>query len=166
MIKLPPWGTLLTNFPNKSAGEVFSEIGGKVKFNYDTGVFSNACATRISAALNGAGNAHLIPYFKTIDANGKEVVQVSSGAVNGSVKKWFIFRVSALSKYLREKYGAPKPIEVAKYRQDLNGKKGIIIFEVTGWSDATGHADLWDGKKCVNADYGDKANKILFWEAF
>ncbi|EOV0870127.1 type VI secretion system amidase effector protein Tae4 [Vibrio parahaemolyticus] len=23
------------------------------------------------------------------------------------------------------------------------------MYQVDGWSDATGHADLWDGNKCV-----------------
>jgi len=42
----------------------------------------------------------------------------------------------------------------------------FIVFEVSGWTDATGHADLWDGKACIGSDYGNKASKILFWEAF
>lgn len=52
MKKLPAWTELLKHFPNKEAKEVFTEIGGKVKLNYDIGVFENACATRISRALN------------------------------------------------------------------------------------------------------------------
>ena len=51
-------------------------------------------------------------------------------------------------------------------QQTLKGKKGIIIFEIKGWSDATGHADLWDGGKVVRDDYGVKAHNILFWESF
>jgi len=50
MKKLPSWRELEKNFPNKSVEEVFTEIGGKVKLNYDIGVFKNACATRISKA--------------------------------------------------------------------------------------------------------------------
>ena len=55
MKKLPSWKELLKNFPNKDAGAVFTEIDGKVKLNYDIGVFSNACATRISKTLNFSG---------------------------------------------------------------------------------------------------------------
>ncbi|WP_249744299.1 T6SS effector amidase Tae4 family protein [Serratia marcescens] len=29
---------------------------------------------------------------------------------------------------------------------ELAGKKGIILFEIAGWSDAGGHATLWNGK--------------------
>lgn len=65
MKKLPPWKELLKNFPNKDAGTVFTEIGGKVKLNYDIGVFSNACAIRISKALNFSGEIHRIPFYKS-----------------------------------------------------------------------------------------------------
>jgi len=57
-------------------------------------------------------------------------------------------------------------VDVNSYAPELRGKKGIIIFDVEGWSDATGHADLWDGMSVVGSDYGDKATSIYFWEAF
>lgn len=79
MKKLPQWKYLLNNFPNKPASEVFTEIGGKVKLNYDIGVFSNACATRMSKALNFSGVEHRIPFYKTKDSNGSDIIQVSSG---------------------------------------------------------------------------------------
>lgn len=162
MKKLPQWNVLLSNFPNKPAGDVFTEIGGKVKLNYDIGVFNNACATRISKSLNYSGEMHKIPFYKTIDTNGNDVVQVSSGGK----KFWYIYRVKIINKYLKETYGQPKLVSPDNYQQELSGKKGIIIFEVSGWSDATGHADLWDGAGCVGSDYGDKASQIFFWEAF
>ncbi|WP_256596742.1 MULTISPECIES: T6SS effector amidase Tae4 family protein [unclassified Pseudomonas] len=28
----------------------------------------------------------------------------------------------------------------------INGKQGILVMLISGWSDATGHATLWDGK--------------------
>lgn len=162
MKNLPQWNLLLQNFPNKPAGEVFTEIGGKVKLNYDIGVFNNACATRISKALNFSGEKHKIPFFKTQGLNGNDIVQVSSGGK----KNWYIYRVKILKQYLSERYRQPKSISPTNYKRELSGKKGIIMFVVTGWSDATGHADLWDGKKVVGSDYAEKANQIFFWEAF
>jgi len=162
MRKLPAWPELIKHFPNKEAKEVFTEIGGKVKLNYDIGVFKNACATRISKALNYSLGAHEIPFFKTKNSDGKDVIQVSSGGK----KLWYIFRVKALIEYLTKTYGEPKYIDVGKYKQSLKGKKGIVVFEVTGWTDASGHADLWDGSKVVGSDYGGKAHRILFWESF
>lgn len=162
MKKLPSWKDLLKNFPNKDAGTVFTEIGGKVKLNYEIGVFSNACATRISKALNFSGDNHKIPFYKTKDSKGDDVVQVSSGGQ----KNWYIYRVKVLVQYLSEIYGKPQTMSPTSYKKLLSGRKGIIVFEVTGWSDASGHADLWDGSKVVGSDYGSKANTVHFWEAF
>ena len=162
MKKLPSWAELQKNFPNKDAKEVFTEIGGKVKLNYDIGVFKNACAIRVSKSLNYSLGNHEIPFFKTKGSDGNDVVQVSSGGE----KFWYIYRVKALIEYLKQNYGAPKIVDSGKYKQTLKGKKGIIVFEIKGWSDATGHADLWDGNKVIRDDYGDKAHNILFWESF
>ena len=161
MKKLPKWDELLKYYPNDDAKTVFTDIGGKVKLNYDIGVFSNACATRVSKALNFSLVGHEIPFFKTKDSDGNDVVQVSSGGK----KLWYIYRVKALIEYLKKNYGNPKIVDKGKYKQSLKGKKGIIIFEIKGWSDATGHADLWDGSKVVRDDYSSKAHNILFWEA-
>ncbi len=58
----------------------------------------------------------------------------------------------------------------------INGKKGVIIMEITGWLDATGHATLWNGNSTGdNSDYhrpeshtyerpGVTLEKINFWE--
>lgn len=31
----------------------------------------------------------------------------------------------------------------------FNNKKGIIVFEVSGWGNASGHFTLWDGKHLI-----------------
>ncbi|MGX9728030.1 MAG: type VI secretion system amidase effector protein Tae4 [Candidatus Electronema sp. VV] len=160
-MKLPPWSILQTHFPAKPAGDVFQAIGGKVFYNYQIGVFSNACSTRISAALNESGKEHAIPFFKDAGTTGKLQAQVSSGAN----KKWYIFRVKMLVKHLTERYGKPDEFLPEDYQQKIAGRKGIIVFEVKGWSDATGHADLWDGAACLWHGYDSVAEKILFWEA-
>lgn len=90
------------------------------------------------------------------------MVQVSSGGR----KNWYIYRVKILIKYLTETYGPPQAMTPAQYRKVLSDRTGIVVFEVSGWSDASGHADLWDGSKVVGSDYGSKANRVFFWEAF
>ena len=72
-MKLPKWEVLKTHYPALEAGIVFKNIGGKVELNYDIRVFKNACATRVSKALNGTGGAHIIPFFKDIGPKGKLV---------------------------------------------------------------------------------------------
>lgn len=158
---LPKWSTLELHYPANDVDTVFRGIGGKVELNYDIGAFQNACATRVSKALNGAGGAHLIPFFKDIGPSGEIEPQVSSG----QNKRYYIFRVKMLTKYLERKYFKPEGFTPSEYKTKLKNKKGIIIFQVEGWSDATGHADLWNGSMCLWKGYGGVSNKILFWEA-
>jgi hypothetical protein len=160
-MKLPKWNALKVHYPALDASVVFKNIGGKVELNYDIGVFSNACATRVSKAFNGVGGIHSIPFFQDIGPNGKLEAQVSSG----KDMNWYIFRVRMLVKHLTSRYGEPEVFTPSWYKTKLNGRTGIIVFEVTGWSDATGHADLWDGAKCLWKGYGGLANKVMFWEA-
>ena len=160
-MKLPKWNLLKANYPASDAGTVFTNIGGKVAINYNIGVFSNACATRVSQALNGVGGVHKVKYFKDTSPNGNVEAQVSSG----KNKNWYIFRVKMLVKYLKDKYSKPEIFTSSNYKTELAGRKGIIVYVVSGWSDATGHADLWDGSKCLWQDYGTNANEIFFWEA-
>ncbi|WP_420895097.1 T6SS effector amidase Tae4 family protein [Snodgrassella communis] len=53
--------------------------------------------------------------------------------------------------------------------ENLIGKKGIILFEVSGWSDATGHATLFNGYKCYDSSYFNEpestyiAERANFW---
>lgn len=77
-------------------------------------------------------------------------------------------RVNYLIDFLKTQWGEPK---IIKYPTVI-GKKGIILFQISGWSDATGHATLFDGSKCYDHCYfsenepekkyfTDQAN---FWE--
>ncbi|WP_308412787.1 T6SS effector amidase Tae4 family protein, partial [Vibrio parahaemolyticus] len=59
-----------------------------------------------------------------------------------------MFRVKILIKYLSEKYFSPEELTPEEHLEKIKGRKGIIVYQVDGWSDATGHADLWDGNKC------------------
>ncbi|MCA0393993.1 MAG: type VI secretion system amidase effector protein Tae4 [Proteobacteria bacterium] len=46
----------------------------------------------------------------------------------------------------------------------------MVIFEVSGWGDASGHVTLWDGSSCGDHCYfvhdqpGVQTTRILFWE--
>lgn len=97
-MKMPKWNLLKQYYPAHDAGVVFKSIGDKVELNYDLGIFNNACATRVSRALNKIGGVHSIPYIKDFSPNGKLESQVSSGPQ----KKWYIFRVKMLKKFLEK----------------------------------------------------------------
>ncbi len=79
-----------------------------------------------------------------------EVIKGGDGLLYG-------YRVAELKKYMHNVFGSPTIIEKGtKIRQvDFYNKKGIIAFDVSGWSDATGHFSLWDGTKLL---YGDEFN--------
>lgn len=160
MEKLPSSSVLKGNYPALSAPLAFKQKGGKVELNYDIGVFENACTTLDSKVLNESGGLHKIPFFKALGSNGKLEAQVSSG----KNKNWYIFRVKILIKHLSESYGSPETFTPSEYTQKIKGQKGIIIYEVNGWSNATGHADLWNGSSCVYQGYGDVSHKVYFWE--
>ncbi|MDF4976359.1 T6SS effector amidase Tae4 family protein [Vibrio parahaemolyticus] len=62
------------------------------------------------------------------------------------------------------KYFSPEELTPEEHLEKIKGRKGIIVYQVDGWSDATGHADLWDGNKCVYQGYVSVTHKVLFWE--
>jgi hypothetical protein len=123
----------------KGVGEL---IGGKVKINVDNGVFTNACALRLSYALNKADY----------------IIRKTDGAVSsGNDGKWYLYRVSDMIKYA-EKI-ATKTIK-GKTFSDFKNKKGIIVFGNCGWSDATGHVDLFDGSDVEGSDYTSSCGEM------
>ena len=163
----PSFAALWNNYPSPDTyptavqpsgrTSIWDLIGGRVGKNGNSGIFKNSCTVRLSYALNKSGCS--IPYIK-----GKTV----SGA-NGD---WYFFRLSDLSAYLEEQWGPAETISADDWKTSLAGQTGIIEYEIQ-WSDATGHASLWDGNTNVDGpahDYSDPAtrnnapfNGILFW---
>lgn len=43
---------------------------------------------------------------------------------------------------------------------EIKGKAGIIHFSECGWSDATGHFDVWDGTNVRSHGYFDKCKRV------
>lgn len=57
----------------------------------------------------------------------------------------YIFRVRDMKTYLASALGVT-PVKVIKdFDKAFAGQQGIVSFDVTGWSDASGHVALWDG---------------------
>jgi len=138
----------------KTVSGVGSKIGGKVNHNINVvpvgkGRFENACAIRMSYVLNQTGIT--VPYL-------------SGQTVSGSNGKWYIYRVSTLIKYLRKIFGEPDHIFEPPLQSEISKYKGILVFEVDTWSDATGHATIWDGKVCSDKCYFPLSKKAYIWE--
>ncbi|MCA8364030.1 type VI secretion system amidase effector protein Tae4 [Burkholderia contaminans] len=51
----------------------------------------------------------------------------------------------------------------------LAGRQGVILFEVSGWSDAQGHATLFNGRTCYDHCYFNepgaryRTDRANFW---
>jgi hypothetical protein len=140
---LPSFQALWDAYPKGESGAVKELIGGNVNLGWVT----NTCAIRVSRALNYGGDP--------IRDTGAGV-----NTIRGGDGKRYIYRVAELRSYLTHKYGPPEII-----RSPGAGKRGIIIFEVSIWSDATGHADLWDGNTCGGSCYWPQANEVVLWLA-
>lgn len=144
--KRPKFTLMWASYPRGSADKVFKLIGGKVIANN----FANSCAVRVSRSLNYSGfPISYIPPNLT---------------VSGDDKNWYIYRVAELIKYLKKHFGEPDIVVVNKpYEKEFRGKKGIIIFDVDVWDDASGHATLWDGITCSDKCYFPLSKKVMLW---
>lgn len=149
--QLSNFDSMWNEYPLGEAAAVKKRIGS----NVDADWITNTCVVRVSRAFNYSG--HSIP-------NGRAGLET----VKGGEHFRYAFRVVEFRRYLKAVYGAPNitfekgPID--EIPSNFLGKQGVIGFEVKGWSDATGHFDLWKGKKCINSDYFNRAHKVDLWE--
>lgn len=76
-----------------------------------------------------------------------------------------------------EKNYIARKTEASIYVLDkIKNKKGVIVFDVEGWENATGHFTLWDGTRLLYAPKHDNpynenyyfwfalTKRIIFWE--
>ncbi|MBP1126289.1 MULTISPECIES: type VI secretion system amidase effector protein Tae4 [Pseudomonas] len=145
--------------PMNSGGRVASVVGGYVEKNINnpdpSQKWSNTCAVRMSYILNYSGV--IVP-------------KIQGQTVSGGDQRQYFFRVKNLIDFLRQQWGKP---DVVKYPPSgggaLAGKKGLILFEVSGWADAQGHATLFDGNICYDHCYFNEpgvnyhTDKANFW---
>jgi hypothetical protein len=158
MMGQPRFSDLWQNYPfsNKKDGgspqEVKILIGGRVNMDWIT----NTCAIRISRALNYSG--HIIP------ADYKD-----NWAVTGGDGKWYAYRVKDMKGYIKKAFGQPSITctshkNFASTPQQFIKRRGIIVFDVSGWRDATGHITLWNGTTCSDKCYFSEAHEVSLWE--
>jgi hypothetical protein len=143
MAKLPTFDALWNKYPHGSPEFVKQMIGGKVNAAW----IVNTCTIRMSYTFNHAGL--LIP-------RGFAGLNVVSGGDGLN----YAYRVAEFRQWMVAAVGKPA---VKGARSAVEGKKGVIMFDVRGWSDATGHFDLWNGGKCAHEEYFDKASQVWLW---
>ena len=141
--------------PGGSADEAKKMIGGRV----DSDGIKNTCVVRLSRAFNYSGNP--VP-----ETSRDEIL-----TVRGADGLPYALRVKEWTRYMRRKYGEPD-VEHEYESEDgggdvppqFEGCQGVVIFDVEGWNDATGHVDLWDGEACRHNCYFNRAAKVMLWK--
>lgn len=149
---LKNFGRMWQMYPHGTVDEVKALIGGKVAYDWIT----NTCTIRVSRSMNYAG--HPVPPN-----------HAGLNTVAGGDGLHYAFRVREFQRYLNEVYGPATyfteyPAVGGDVPEDFLGRKGIISFTVPGWTDATGHFDLWNGAECAHHGYFDQASAVYLWE--
>lgn len=137
----------------QSVSAVGTLIGGKVDYNINRltpaqGQFRNACAIRMSYVLNNAG---------------LKIPKMSGKTVSGKEGDWYLYKVKDLVSFMRKSFGEPDEIINIPTKSKLIPYKGIVVFEVDQWDDATGHATIWDGVSCSDKCYFTESKKAYIW---
>lgn len=161
-VRRPRFSTLWDHYPvGMPAPEVYQLVGGNAYELYQENptAYANACALRLSRAFSYGG---------------LEITSTARGyKVQGGDGKRYLLRVVDIIALVKANFGAPD-MEVTPQGSDVSdqfrGKTGVLIFEVSGWGNATGHVTLWNGSDCGDSCYfvhgqpGATTTKVLFWE--
>ncbi|GAA6129768.1 hypothetical protein NBRC116187_01280 [Halopseudomonas sabulinigri] len=146
-----------------------SRLGGNVAElrRANPAAYTNACALRLSRGFNYGGYA--IP--KGTIFPGTDIYRAK-----GADGLPYILRVNNVIHFVRHNWGAADKVLKPSEHPQLSGIQGLIVIEVNGWSDASGHVALWNGS--VTGDGSDYQNPrshafdspavspkhILYWE--
>ena len=163
---------------NVSAEDVYTlHVGGYAKKMYEHGQkigssnFENSCAMRLSYAFNKG--VFTVPSKVNIFPNPDDVERW-----RGKDGKAYIIKANDMIRWIKKEFGNPE-LEVETHGKDISSqlfnKKGIIVFIVDGWDNATGHVTLWNGNECGDHCYFThpispvgynqiKTTKVLLWE--
>lgn len=153
--RLKNFDAMWDTYPNPGgpAEQAKATIGGQALAES----IQNTCVLRISRCFNYSGNP--IPRSTT-----DEILTIRGGdGMN------YALRVHEFLGYLRRKYGPPSvehaypPPGGGEVPAGFKGRQGVIVFEVDGWIDATGHVDLWNGARCRHAEYFARAQTVMLW---
>lgn len=126
--------------PANSGEKVAQVIGGDVAAHIrdKKNPWLNTCAVRMSYILGQSG---------------LEIPATSGKTKKGGDKKNYFYRVRDVIAFLKSQWGMPEKISYPLSGGALAGRKGVILFDVEGWSDASGHASLFNGSTCYDHCY-------------
>jgi len=180
----PSWSDMDKHYPDTrtKTPELYDQkIGGRFKGLYLNPGYQNTCAVRMSYALNRSG-------LKLAAAPSP------GGSIPGADGYQYWIRVSDLKQHLAKRFrGADEELQLSPISASLIGendaisrqfkervktaqawldtklarRNGIVVFEVSGWGDASGHFTLWNGvtRTLAYAEGHDdpQTNMYYFW---
>jgi hypothetical protein len=180
----PSWADMKKSYPdhNVSTEDLYdNRLGGKFTGLYKNPAYENTCAVRMSYALNRSG-------LKLGGAPSKGGTLVGNDGYNywirvSDLRPELMTRFKGADEELNlnvipssmvEDMAAMGPIFLERKKQarqfldtKLASRNGIVVFEVAGWGDASGHFTLWDGgaKELAYAEGHDDPNggNYYFW---
>jgi len=181
----PRWEDVYNGYPKRDGilpeydeelptEEVFELIFGE---NYDKNMFTNACATRVSIALLGAGIT--IGKKVKIVTIEKKIEEVDTTKITLNYKnlkeKRVITGASTMHGWLVKEWGEPKgefkitkPKSLEEILEKFRGKKGIYTMlppTPKDFGGITGHCTLWTGKNAFGGNhYAKEAYAVHLWE--
>ena len=160
---LPSYEDMYNHYPKDAAngdmpaGEVYKLVGGQIYKMYleKPQNFANACALRVSYALNQSGVA----------------IPASKKTFKGEDKKNYFLGATHLHKWMENYFGDPDITAIKDFELQLRGNKGIytMIPKKPGTFGASGHATLFDGSECIGGiDHcyltpGEAVEKVHLW---
>ena len=158
-VRRPPFAQMWAHYPRQAARDVYGLIAGEVGDLYREPVkkkprpgeepepeapkpFDEVCALRLSRALNCAG---------------VHIAHAGSGRqASGADGKRYLVPFEDMLAFVRRNWGAPE-LSVQTQGRDVRaqfaGRKGVMVFMVSGWQSAQGHITLWDGHQCGDRAY-------------
>jgi Type VI secretion system (T6SS), amidase effector protein 4 len=176
-VNRPSWADMNKHYPSESTtSDTFYSMVGK---NYVAAMgvnpegYQNTCAARMSYALNRSGM--------------KLPAAPDGGNMKGDDGLNYWLRVKQLSTRLKNQFDKPdkelkhtriertsqkdlikeRMEKTDKFLSEIKVLKGIVVFEVDGWKDASGHFTLWDGQNLKYVGAGDHNNRssdeYYFW---
>ena len=163
---LPGRNTFYDAFPKVGTSgmpsrQVYELVGGHMWTAHNKGddKYQNACAIRVSRALNYSGKP--IPVF--INNKLEQKTEKGKDGLN------YILDASSLLAYMLKAFPDTPPVHLKnktpdEYQKALNGKWGIYIMVPKSGFGASGHADFYSQSGCLSRCYFSDAAEIYFWE--
>lgn len=173
----PKWDDMIKNYPNTSkiSKDLYSDIGGNFpKFNTNEELLrsylANSCAIRMSRGLILSG--FKLPASNIGYGSKGGILKGGDGNYWLRVKELSKYLSSHLGTpefdktfNIVEKDKSKKDLQLDNIEwqsvknkknklstqdwNDIKNLKGIVVFDVSGWGDATGHFTLWNGSHLI-----------------